>query len=218
MTYPGNSAWGRAHYSGSGSSPSDFTVNYAGLVLAPGQGGAPRLSSSVTPAVLTNYEPGPVGFLQWFAAAHPQAFVKFKAAAPQLLPQAAALTAELKAGGIPARCPGSTVSGLGSWLTDISSWASSAAKVAGAALGVYGAYKAATASGQVNNNVAAAAAGQQPYAYPTTSGSAVSTGAPPASAVTTTSSIFSGSTGIMLVAGVGIVGTILFVALRKRRH
>jgi len=202
------------------SNPSDYTFRAPGLRLAPGGPGAPTLVShaATVPKALTNYQPGPVGFLQWLLVAHPQLFAHLKSQAPHLLTQAAAITAHLKQQSVPT-CPG--LSGLGattSWASDIGNWASEASQVVEGGLGVYAAYKAATTSPQVQQQIANAAAGQQPYSYPTSSGSTVSTTAPPSSAVTTTSSFLSGSTGIMILGGVGIVGVIAFFGLRKKKR
>ena len=196
------------------------TFRAPGLRLAPGGPGAPTLVShaATAPKVLTSYQSGPVGFLQWLLVAHPKLFAHLKSQAPHLLTQAAAITAHMKRQSVPT-CPG--LSGLGattSWLSDIANWAGEASKVVEGGLGVYSAYKAATTSPQVQQQIANAAAGQQPYSYPTSSGSAVSTTAPPSSAVTTTSSFLSGSTGIMILGGVGIVGVIAFFGLRKKKR
>ena len=201
------------------SNPSDYTIRAPGLRLAPGGPGAPTLVShaATVPKALTNYQPGPVGFLQWLLVAHPKLFAHLKSQSPHLLTQAAAITAQMKSQSVPT-CPG--LSGLGdtSWLSNVSTWASEASKVVEGGLGVYSAYKAATTSPQVQQQIANAAAGQQPYSYPTSSGSAVSTTAPPSSAVTTTSSFLSGSTGIMILGGAGIVGVIAFFGLRKKKR
>lgn len=71
----------------------------------------PQIQLQEKPGILTNYARGPVGFLQWLAAVHPDIFADLKKKRPQLLSQA--LTQ-----------PANSVAGLasyqlGSWFTDV---------------------------------------------------------------------------------------------------
>jgi len=202
----------------------DYAFTAPGVVAAAGGAGAPRLVANAAhkTKVLTTYEHGPVGFLQWLFVAHPRLFHTLKAKRPDLLMQASVLNQKLKSAQLPL-CPG--LSGLGDvgLGAEIGSWAGTIASVVGDLGSVYNDYRSIKSPGgtstaaAVTQNAANAAAGQQPYSYPTSSGSTVSTTAPPSSAVTTTSSIFSGSTGIMVIGGVAIVGVIAFFGLRKKR-
>ena len=194
---------------GAGGSPADFTwKTRSGLVASSGSGGAARLTLAHHAEILTRYEPGPVGFLQWLATAQPKAFANLKATHPQVLRDAIPITAALKMGAhadIPL-CSGAGLSGLSSFSSTIGNWGTSLSKWLTPAVNLYGEYS------QIKANAANATSGGQPVNY----GGTANTYAPPASAVTSTGSAFSGSTGIMLVGGAAIVGVILFAALRKK--
>lgn len=81
-------------------------IDYAALVQGKFRPVAQRVQVPVKPTVLTNYARGPVGFLQWLAAVHPDIYAGLRKKHPKLLTQA------------------QTVAGLGSyqlgsWFTDV---------------------------------------------------------------------------------------------------
>ncbi|MHB1430282.1 MAG: hypothetical protein ACYCVW_16485 [Rhodocyclaceae bacterium] len=200
-------------YLGNTNHPSQYTLKQNGLVLAAGSGGAPRLQAVATPQPLSDYEPGPVGFLQWLAATNPHAFANLKATHPQVLQMAPAITAAIKSQGSAASsptCPGVAgyLGGLGSLTSDLSSWSNTLSSWVNTAAKTYLTYTA------IKNNAAVAATGAQPVNYTGTA----PTSAPPASAVTSTSSILSGSTGMILIGGAAIVGALAYFGLRKKKR
>lgn len=196
---------------GSGNSPADFTwKTRSGLVASSGSGGAARLTLAHHAETLTRYEPGPVGFLQWLATTQPKAFSNLKATHPQVLIDAIPITAAIKSGshaGIKP-CTQAGLSGLGSFSSDLSSWGNTLSSWLKPAVQAYGDYA------QIKANASNATSGGQPVNY----GGTANGYAPPVSSVTSTGSMFSGSTGIMLVGGAAIIGVILFAAMRKKRR
>jgi len=80
-------------------------IDYAALVQGKFRPVAQQVKAPVKPTPLTNYARGPVGFLQWLAAVHPDLFATLKKKNPQLLTQA--------------NSAGLSSYQLGSWFTDV---------------------------------------------------------------------------------------------------
>lgn len=185
---------------------------------------AQRVQQSAKPTVMTTYAKGPVGFLQWLAAVHPQLYAGMRKNHPELLVQAHAITAQIDAANTPPKdipeCPGcrqisgcldcnGALSGLGDWTDAIGSWVSSATNVIGNLANAYSTVKKATAGPQIQTQLQQAAQAQPPVNY----GNAPAT--PPGGTVVTTSTSGFGSTGMMI--GLGAVAVVGGLILFKKK-
>jgi len=185
----------------------------------PPRGVSPHVRDQAKAPKLRNFARGPIGFLQWFAAAHPQLFRKMQKDRPDLLQQAREMSQKTIGA-----CPGvssKTIAGLGAMGAG-SSWYDSVINYTGKLLNLYGTYKniqngtTQQVQQQVQKQVQNAAANQQPDA----TGVPQNAPAPAPTSVTSKSPGHSASVGALTVAGIAgaaFIGASM-LSRRKRRR
>jgi len=172
--------------------------------------GGPALVAYQHPAPhLPHFERGPIGLLQWMAAAHPSLFKRLQKDRPDLLQAAEGMA---KAGK-PGPCPGANALHGFSAVTDASSWYDSLLNYTGKVLNLYGTYKAIQSgqTDQVQNQVQRQVQNAQANLPPQQLGPISPNTPPPDPAtVTTPHPAHSGGTGtVATLATVGIGGLFL---------
>lgn len=173
--------------------------NAAAMVQGKSVNVAQTVKTKSKPAVMSSYAKGPVGFLQWLAAVHPQLYDGIRKKHPELLVQAHDITAQMNA----------SLSGLGDWTDAIGSWVSSATNVIGNLANAYSTVKQAQAGPQIQQQLVQAQNAQPPVAY----GNAPSI-PPGGTAVTSATSGF-GNMGMMI--GVGAIVVVGGLAMFSRK-
>lgn len=176
-------------------------VDAAALIRGDFRPVAEQANLPVAPTVLTNYAKGPVGFLQWLAAVHPQLYDGVRKYHPELLVQANTINAQMEAAQ-------KGLAGLGDWTDSISSWVTSASSLVGNLANTYTSVRQATAHPQIQQQLQQAAVVQQPVNY----GNAPPI--PPGSTAVTTP--MSGSK-MALYAGIGAVVVIGGLLVLKKK-
>lgn len=153
------------------------------------------------------YQRGPVGFLQWLAATHPDLYAHVRTTRPDLIAQAGALQT--------AMAQGAALSGLGDLTDTITSWIGQIGNVANTALQTYAQYKTLTQKPPIQQQLNQAAAGQQPLAYP---GTPIT---PPSAAAVARpgGGLGFGTTGALMVGGgLLLAGGLYWMTRRPRRR